>query len=144
MHVFQSPYGPIGYAWDGRRCHALWLGNRTGARPPCANPVATWLEAYFDGETLPLPPLAPAHTPFQMRLRAALLAVPLGRTATYGELARTLGSSPRATGQALGANRLPILIPCHRIVAKHGPGGFAFGLAWKRRLLQHEKDILLR
>jgi len=139
--VYASPYGPIGYAWDGRCCHAVRPGVREGIRPPCPDPVAAWLDAYFRGEAWPLPPLAPASTPFQARLRQALLAIPVGATRTYGELAQALGSSPRAVGQALAANPLPILIPCHRIVAKHGLGGFACGRVWKRHLLRFEARI---
>lgn len=73
----------------------------------------------------------------------AMCAIPRGRTRTYGELARELGADARAIGQACGENRLPILIPCHRIVAADGLGGFAHAtsgylLEVKRWLLMHE------
>jgi methylated-DNA-[protein]-cysteine S-methyltransferase len=73
----------------------------------------------------------------------AMCAIPRGRTRTYGELARELGADPRAIGQACGENRLPIVIPCHRIVAADGLGGFAHAtsgylLEVKRWLLAHE------
>jgi methylated-DNA-[protein]-cysteine S-methyltransferase len=73
----------------------------------------------------------------------AMCAIPRGRTRTYGELARELGADPRAIGQACGENRLPIVIPCHRVVAADGLGGFAHAtsgylLEVKRWLLMHE------
>jgi methylated-DNA-[protein]-cysteine S-methyltransferase len=73
----------------------------------------------------------------------ALCEIPCGRTQTYGELARRLGAEPRAVGQACGDNRLPIVIPCHRVVAANGIGGFAHAssgylLEAKRWLLAHE------
>ena len=73
----------------------------------------------------------------------AMCAIPRGHTRTYGELARELGADPRAIGQACGDNRLPILIPCHRVVAAGGIGGFGHAtggylLEAKRWLLAHE------
>jgi methylated-DNA-[protein]-cysteine S-methyltransferase len=73
----------------------------------------------------------------------AMCAIPRGSTRTYGELARELGADARAIGQACGDNRLPIVIPCHRIVAADGLGGFAHAsggylLEVKRWLLMHE------
>jgi methylated-DNA-[protein]-cysteine S-methyltransferase len=82
-------------------------------------------------------------TPFQRRVWQALLDIPLGETMTYGALARQLNSAPRAVGQACGANPLPIVIPCHRVVSSQGLGGFMGGrnnaeLDYKRWLLTHE------
>lgn len=96
----------------------------------------------------PLPKVrrACAHgTPFQLRVWAACRRIPPGRTATYGELAARLGCrSARAVGAALGANPLALLIPCHRVVAAGGDGGFAWGLARKRRWLRAERDAMAR
>ena len=88
-------------------------------------------------------PLLVEGTPFQLRLWDALCAIPRGKTLTYGELARRLGAEARAVGQACGDNRLPIVIPCHRVVAANGIGGFAHStsgylLEAKRWLLAHE------
>jgi len=82
--------------------------------------------------------MAKAATSFQARLRVRLLDIPSGETRTYGELAGQLGSGARAVGQALGANPLPVLVPCHRIVAANGLGGFSCGIEWKKRLLAFE------
>ena len=88
-------------------------------------------------------PLAIEGTDFQRRVWAALCEIPRGRTLRYGEMAKQLGSAARAVGQACGANRLPVVIPCHRVVAAGGLGGFAhhtdgYLLEAKRWLLAHE------
>jgi methylated-DNA-[protein]-cysteine S-methyltransferase len=88
-------------------------------------------------------PLAIEGTPFQRQLWEALCEIPRGKTLTYGELARRLGAEARAVGQACGDNRLPIVIPCHRVVAANGIGGFAHSkggylIEAKRWLLAHE------
>jgi O-6-methylguanine DNA methyltransferase len=80
-----------------------------------------------------------AGTPFQRSVWAAMRDVPCGDTTTYGDLARRLGSSPRAVGQAVGANPVGVVLPCHRVVAAAGKlGGFAWGTELKRALLRHE------
>jgi methylated-DNA-[protein]-cysteine S-methyltransferase len=73
----------------------------------------------------------------------AMRAIPRGRTRTYGDIGRELGADPRAIGQACGDNRLPLVIPCHRVVAANGLGGFAHATSGylmevKRWLLAHE------
>ncbi len=135
---YGSPLGGIGYVWDGQACLSLDLLDEPGRPAHGRDPVAAWLDAWFAGEILPLPPLVAPATDFQARLRRALLGIPFGETRSYGELARTLGTAPRALGQALKANPLPLLVPCHRVVGAHGIGGFSCGLAWKRRLLDFE------
>jgi len=83
-----------------------------------------------------------AGTQFQQRLWKAISAIPVGQVLTYSELAREVGSGPRAVANACGANKLPLLIPCHRVVAKNGLGGFMQsvpdGLKIKEWLLAHE------
>ena len=90
-------------------------------------------------------PLAPAGTPFQQRVWAAIAAIPRGQVLTYGALAKRLRSAPRAVGQACGANWFPLVIPCHRVTAAGGLGGFSnhadeagFHVGVKRWLLAHE------
>jgi len=88
-------------------------------------------------------PLAVEGTPFQLKLWEALCRIPRGKTRTYGDLARELEGEARAVGQACGDNRLPVVIPCHRVVAADGIGGFAHStggylLEAKRWLLAHE------
>jgi methylated-DNA-[protein]-cysteine S-methyltransferase len=88
-------------------------------------------------------PLLIEGTDFQRRVWDAMCAIPRGRTLTYGEMARKLDGEARVVGQACGDNRLPIVIPCHRVVAADGIGGFGhstdgFLLEAKRWLLMHE------
>ncbi len=86
-------------------------------------------------------PLSPAVTPFQQRVRDALLKVPAAHTTTYGALARSIDSPRgfRAVAQALARNPIIIIVPCHRVLASDGSlGGFSAGLARKPALLAHE------
>ena len=135
---FASPLGDISYGWDGEVCREVNLRHAAIDAPAGSDPVRAWLVAYFAGKACPLPPLAAPRTPFQAAMREVLLAIPAGETRTYGEVAASMGTAPRAVGQALGANPLPLLIPCHRVLAAHGIGGFSCGLEWKRRLLGFE------
>ena len=105
------------------------------------------LDAYFAGATADFSdlPLAPEGTPFQHRVWAALRAIPPGQTRRYGDLAAELGTAPRAIGGACRANPIPVIIPCHRVVAAHGLGGFmgaraGRGLRIKQYLLAHESS----
>ncbi len=125
----------VGVAWaDSER------GPADGEPDDLLAEAATQLAAYFDGRlrTFSLP-LAPAGTPFQQRVWQGISAIPFGRTATYGGLAETVDSMARAVGQACGANPIPIIVPCHRVVARDGLGGWSGGrLADKRILLELE------
>ena len=103
-----------------------------------------WLTAYFAHQPLPtMPPLQPGGTAYEQRVWTALRNIPYGQTLTYGELSRRLipASSPRAVGQAVGRNPLFLFIPCHRVVAAHHLGGFAYGQAAKQWLLDWEKNL---
>lgn len=105
--------------------------------------AARALEAYFGGAPEPfqgLPLDLQGRTPFQLEVLRALQRIPLGSVRTYGDLARELErGSPRAVGQAVGANPLPIVIPCHRVVAHDRRlGGFSGGLERKALLLRWE------
>ncbi len=106
--------------------------------------AAQQLAAYFrDPTTVFDLPFVLIGTPYRLRVWQAIRQIACGKTRTYGELAAALGSAPRAVGQAVGDNPLPILVPCHRVVARHGLGGFAHAdsgpsLAIKHWLLRHE------
>ena len=114
------------------------------ARNSLAERAARQLERYREDPDARFDfPLLIEGTPFQRLLWDALCAIPRGKTLTYGELARRLGGEARAVGQACGDNRLPIVIPCHRVVAANGIGGFAHAtegylIEAKRWLLAHE------
>ena len=125
--------------------------------PPAANTVAPetslaekaarQLERYRQDPDAPFDlPLFIDGTPFQRRLWEALCAIRRGATLTYGELGRRLDAPARSVGQACGENRLPIVIPCHRVVAAEGLGGFAHArrgylIEAKRWLLEHERGV---
>jgi methylated-DNA-[protein]-cysteine S-methyltransferase len=106
--------------------------------------VASQLERYrADPDTRFDFPIAIEGTPLQRAVWDAMCAIPRGRTRTYGDIARELGADARDIGQACGDNRLPIVIPCHRVVAANGLGGFAHATSGylievKRWLLAHE------
>ena len=90
-------------------------------------------------------PLAARGTPFQQGVWKMMRAIPFGETATYGGMAMALGSGPRAVGMACGRNPLPIVVPCHRVLASGGKeGGFSGGqgLPTKRKLLALEGVVL--
>lgn len=107
------------------------------------------LEAYFAGEVTALDDVTvdPHGTPFQLRVWKALRAIPAGRTASYGDIARSLGLPPgasRAIGAANGSNPVAIVIPCHRVIRSDGGlSGYGGGVDRKRWLLKHEGAILL-
>ncbi|MDQ6996378.1 MAG: methylated-DNA--[protein]-cysteine S-methyltransferase [Mariprofundus sp.] len=140
-YCLRSPLGPIFYDWNGAFCRYIRLHGHEDSQPEHDDPVSHWFQCWFDGRATALPPMIKPATSFQAKMRPALLAIPAGETRTYGEIARQLGTSARAMGQALGANPLPIIIPCHRVVAAGGLGGFACGLRWKRKLLDFENSL---
>jgi methylated-DNA-[protein]-cysteine S-methyltransferase len=104
------------------------------------------LAAKPGGRPPPLPPLdLSGGTKFRLRVWAELRRIPRGETRSYGEIADELGKrrAARAVGGACGANPIPVLIPCHRVLAANGGlGGFSGGLEWKRRLLAIEGVLL--
>jgi methylated-DNA-[protein]-cysteine S-methyltransferase len=114
------------------------------AKNPLAEKAAKQLEAYKGDPNSNFDlPVVIEGTELQKAVWRAMCAIPRGKTRTYGDLARELGTDPREIGQCCGDNRLPLVIPCHRIVAADGIGGFAHAtsgylLEAKRWLLMHE------
>jgi methylated-DNA-[protein]-cysteine S-methyltransferase len=105
------------------------------------------LHAYFDGERAAFDlPLAPAGTAYQRRVWQALRDIPYGATRSYRDIACVTGGSARSVGQANGRNAIPIIIPCHRVVAAKDIGGYSGGdgLATKRALLTLEATFMPR
>jgi methylated-DNA-[protein]-cysteine S-methyltransferase len=108
---------------------------------PLLGEAARQLDAYFAGRLTRFDlALAPTGSPFEQLVWTAMRAIPYGETRCYGELAAAVGSAPRAVGRACGRNPIPIVIPCHRVLARTGLGGYsgAGGLTTKRRLLMLE------
>src|SRR5437016_7044234 len=122
-----------------------WANRPAGNGSPLLAEAARQLAAYFDGKLSHFDlPLAPAGSPFERSVWAAMQAIPFGQTRCYGDLAHTVGSAPRAVGRACGKNPIPIVIPCHRVLAKGGMGGYSGegGLVTKQRLLALEGALL--
>jgi methylated-DNA-[protein]-cysteine S-methyltransferase len=129
-----------------------WPACQSG--PPSASAPVQWLKLTRQALEQVLAGQAPKQLPpfdlstgtdFQRSVWKALSAIPLGQTVTYTQLAQTIGrpQAARSVGQACGANPIPVLIPCHRVVAAHGGlGGFSAGLPWKRKLLGVEAALL--
>jgi len=147
--VFEAPFGALGArALDDTLYELVFLPPGTPCRQPTTpllEQLAAELAPYYrdPGHRFSLA-LHPRGTPYRQRVWQALQAIPAGQTRSYGELARSLATAPRALGQAVGDNPLPVLIPCHRVIAadgglggcNHSRTGFTQDI--KRWLLQHE------
>jgi methylated-DNA-[protein]-cysteine S-methyltransferase len=147
--ILSAPFGALAVRIGGDALIGLdFLPPGTaplGSSLPLVKRVKAELDAYYAdcGHRFSLP-LAPVGTDFRRKVWQALLDIPAGKTRTYGEIANQLGSAPRAVGQAVGDNPIPILIPCHRVIAADGSlGGFmhsrtGYSQDIKRWLLRHE------
>lgn len=148
--VVHAPFGGIGVrVADGAVTELVYV-------PPSVKPLAAQgglarraalqIQAYLADAAFRFDlPLAPRGSEFQQKVWGVIAAIPAGSTLTYGEVARRIRSAPRAVGQACGANWFPLVVPCHRVLAAGGIGGFArhdgggFHLDVKRWLLRHEQ-----
>ena len=153
-HYYNSPFGRLLLAGDG--IHLSLLGFPAGAmarqhfgdwieNPKPFKEAVSQLESYFVGELKEFKlKLDVNGTDFQRNVWNALASIPYGQTWTYGQLAKHIGKpkASRAVGAASGANPLPIIIPCHRVVAAGGKlGGFGGGLEMKNSLLMLESKF---
>lgn len=143
-----TPIGDVSVSEEDGAIVALdWGWGRDQAETPLLARARDQLHAYFDGELTEFDlPLCPAGTAYRRRVWQALCGIPYGTTRSYGEIAAAAGGSPRSVGQANGCNPIPIIIPCHRVVASTHLGGYSGGdgLATKRYLLGLEaRDRLL-
>lgn len=143
MIAVQTRFGCLGVEeQDGAITRLVWDGVRDGAETPLLREAAAQLTAYDDGrlERFDLP-YHISGSEFQRQVCDLMYAIPLGETRTYGDIARELGQPPQPVGQACGANPIPVIIPCHRVLAANGLGGFSGdgGVETKVALLLHEK-----
>jgi methylated-DNA-[protein]-cysteine S-methyltransferase len=126
-----SPVGRLTVsARDGHIVGVAWTRGPVPGddEDPLLDAAEAALRRYFAGDPAPFDlPLSPDGTDHQRRVWQAMCAIPFGSTATDGTLADRVGSSARAVGTACGANPIPIIIPCHRVVAQSGPGGYSGG-----------------
>lgn len=142
-----SPVGDLTLSEEDGALVALDWGWAPGQdETPLLREARRQLEAYFDGDPAPFElPLAPAGSDFQRRVWKGMRAIPLGRTLSYGELAAKLDSAARPVGTACGANPIPIVVPCHRVIAANGAlGGYSGegGVETKQALLRLEGTLL--
>ncbi len=137
-----TPIGPLTVTVENGAVSRLdWRATTMPDDDPTLTLALTELAAYFAGTLTHFTvPLRPGGTAFQQTFRAALCAIPFGQTRTYGHLAAELNVSAQAIGQACGANPIPVLIPCHRVLATCGLGGYsgAGGVQAKVTLLRLE------
>jgi methylated-DNA-[protein]-cysteine S-methyltransferase len=148
--IVAAPFGAMGIRTEhGLVKELVYLPRHFQEKAPrdaVAKLAARQMERYFDNPAFRFDlPLAAAGTAFQQRVWQVISGIPTGAVLTYGDVARRLRSAPRAVGQACGANWYPLVIPCHRVTAAGGLGGFAnhddetgFHLGVKRWLLTHE------
>jgi methylated-DNA-[protein]-cysteine S-methyltransferase len=148
--IVAAPFGAMGIRTEGERLRELvYLPAHYEEKAPqdaVAERAAAQVVRYFgDADFVFDLPLVETGSTFQRRVWDMIAAIPRGKVRTYGELAKLLESHPRAVGQACGANWFPLVVPCHRVTAAGGLGGFAstddengFHLGVKRWLLRHE------
>lgn len=151
--TYSSPLGPIVIESDGEALTGLrFCCEKASAvpkeapkeavpTPPIIAETIQWLDDYFSGKRpCNVPRLDPQGTAFQQRVWQALLTIPYGETVSYGEIAQMVGcKSAQAVGQAVGANPIALIIPCHRVIAAHGKiGGYEYGTEIKKKLLELE------
>jgi methylated-DNA-[protein]-cysteine S-methyltransferase len=152
--IVAAPFGAMGIRTEAQGEQArlrelVYLPPHYQEKPPqdrLAEQAAEQVVRYFaDADYRFDLPLFDAGSVFQRRVWEAICAIPRGSVRTYGQVAKLLESHPRAVGQACGANPFPLVIPCHRVTASGGLGGFAssddehgFTLTAKRWLLRHE------
>lgn len=151
--IMPAPFGALGIRCTASEIEELVYLPASYCQPQTTAPNALCeeairqIKAYFADPDYRFDlPLAPRGTAFQQRVWQQISAVPRGEVVSYGLIAKALQSAPRAVGQACGANWFPLIIPCHRVTASKGIGGFAnhddangFHLQVKRWLLAHEK-----
>ena len=155
--TYASSLGPIVIESDGQAITSLRFSNeqacdtstaqeKAGEEAATALPIIAetiqWLEDYFAGKRpCNVPRLNPQGTAFQKRVWQTLLTIPYGKTISYGEIAKMVDCrSAQAVGQAVGANPIALIIPCHRVIAANGQlGGYAYGTEIKKRLLEQEQ-----
>ena len=138
----RTPQGHVVVESEGRTVRRVSL-RRGSARTETSSALAADLRRYFAGERVDFSRYDvdyAGYTPFQRAVLEATRRIPWGETRTYGQIATEIGKpdAARAVGQAVGANRTCIVVPCHRVVASNGLGGFTGGVHWKKDLLALE------
>lgn len=142
MIAVKTRFGQLGVEeTDGAITRLVWDGQANGPATPLLQEAKAQLKAYDAGRLTQFDlPYRIAGSAFQQKVCDLIYAIPFGETRTYGALARQLAHPAQAVGQACGANPIPVIIPCHRVLAASGLGGFSGqgGIEGKVALLRHE------
>lgn len=139
-------FGPVSLVErDGLLVGLEWRLPEVSARSALLDEGLAQLEAYFAGRLQRFDLPVDWGTGLNAAVRRAMAEIPWGETRTYGQIARAVGAPAQAVGQACGANPLPIIIPCHRVMGTNWFGGFSApgGVETKAALLRHEGALLL-
>lgn len=137
----QTPIGPITVTEQDGAVAGIDWGGAHSDQSATLDKAAAQIEAYFDGSLTAFDlPLAPPASESHRLWRTACTAIRFGETLTYGDVAAQIGWSPQAVGQACGANPIPLVVPCHRILGTANLGGYSGvgGVETKVILLRHE------
>ena len=153
--LYCSPIGTLSLVADNHYLFGIWVGEESDFERelsekavtvvdshPILNQIISYLDTYFKGQDPDVSemPLAPVGSDFEKRVWNSLRGIPLGKTVTYGQIAKDLQvASAQAVGGAVGRNPWSILVPCHRVLGAGGRlTGYAWGLENKAWLLRHE------
>jgi methylated-DNA-[protein]-cysteine S-methyltransferase len=144
--VVAAPFGAVGIFAQNEQISIELLTEKHTPKPAenkTVQKIASQITAYFSDAKQDFNlPIMQHGTVYQQRVWQAISAIPRGQVLTYGDIAAQIGSGARAVANACGANNLPLIVPCHRVVAKRGLGGFMQGnkdgLKIKKWLLKHE------
>ena len=157
INYYNSPLGKIILTSDGTDLNGLWFeesknlpkfNQHTEKSLPIFDLTKKWLEIYFSGNEPDFTPkLFVSGTPFELEVWEILQKIPYGKTTTYGDIAKEIANkrgikkmSSQAVGNAVGRNKISIIIPCHRVIGTNGNlVGYSSGLDRKIKLLKYEK-----
>ena len=144
-----SMHSPIGDLTISAENHAIvsldWGWARDQEQIALLQNAKLQLDDFFDGHRRIIElPLAPLGTAYQKRVWLLMNKIPYGKTTTYGQIAAALNTSARAVGMACGSNPIPVIMPCHRVLAANGIGGYSGngGIETKVALLRLEGSLL--
>jgi methylated-DNA-[protein]-cysteine S-methyltransferase len=144
--IVSAPFGAVGLMYQNGQVAIEFLTEKHRPKQSAIKDlsiISDQIEAYFENAKNEINfSLKSNGTVFQQRVWQVISSIPCGQVLTYGQIAHQIDSGPRAVANACGANNLPLIIPCHRVVAKSGLGGFMQGnpngLKIKKWLLNHE------
>ncbi|KPU84924.1 cysteine methyltransferase [Marinosulfonomonas sp. PRT-SC04] len=144
--IIDTPTGPVSVTEnEGAITRLQWHGPQEQGDSPLLQKVRQQVSEYFDGIRTEFDlPLRVEGSDFQRAVCAVMSAIPFGETVTYGDISKPLKVPAQAVGQACGGNPIPLIIPCHRVLAATGLGGFSGGggglngIELKVQLLRHE------